>query len=113
MNKVSIVLVCYNEILNIEDCLKSILNQSYKKFELIIIDNDSNDGTKDLLKTYSKKDNRIRYFINRIKGIAVSRNIGLEKWKEIIFIIFFLYFEEFLQIKYLSKKTKDDKGNTL
>ncbi len=62
--RLSIGLPIYNEIKYIEETLDSILVQSFKFYELVIVDNNSNDGTFELLKKYSEKDKRIKLFRN-------------------------------------------------
>ena len=70
IEKLSIGLPVYNEISYIEKTLNSILNQSFKFYELVIVDNCSEDGTYEFLQKYSKKDNRIKLFRNK-------KNLGL------------------------------------
>lgn len=50
--KVSIILLTYNQANYLKDCIESVFSQSYKDWELIISDNGSSDGTKDILKEY-------------------------------------------------------------
>ena len=68
--KLSIGLPIYNEIRYVEKTLDSILSQSFHFYELVIVDNHSNDGTFELLKKYSEKDKRIKLFRN-------EKNLGL------------------------------------
>ena len=59
---------------------ESILNQSYKNWELIIIDDCSTDNSLQLIQKYIDLDKRISLFINKENsGAAVSRNLGLKK----------------------------------
>ncbi|WP_136481507.1 glycosyltransferase family 2 protein [Cognatitamlana onchidii] len=64
MPKVSIVLCSYNGEKYISEQIDSILNQSFKDFELIISDDRSTDSTIKILKTYADKDSRIKWHIN-------------------------------------------------
>ncbi len=68
--KVSVVLTTYNRARFISDTIESILNQSYRDFELIISDNCSTDNTEQICRAYEKKDSRIRYRCN-------SKNLGM------------------------------------
>ncbi|MBZ8003083.1 glycosyltransferase family 2 protein [Campylobacter canadensis] len=74
---VSIVIPLYNAKKYIKECLDSILLQSYSDYEIIIVDDFSTDGSKDIV--FSYKDERIKYFLNEKKGCANARNYGLSK----------------------------------
>ena len=79
MNLVSIILPAYNASLTIRDTIKSILNQSFKDFELIIINDGSTDGTVEVLRKFT--DDRIRLFNFKNRGLPESRNRGIKKAK--------------------------------
>ena len=64
MPRVSIGLPVYNGENFLEAALVSLLNQTYKDFELIISDNASSDRTEDICRSYASKDKRIKYFRN-------------------------------------------------
>jgi len=62
----------------ITEAIDSVLNQTFKDFELIVVDNYSSDNTESVVKSYS--DKRIKYFKNQNNGfIGVNRNYGIEK----------------------------------
>jgi len=63
-----------NQAMKLKECLDSLLNQSYKKFLVVVIDGGSNDGSVELLKEYSSKNSSVRYFIQQSKGIGPARN---------------------------------------
>jgi glycosyltransferase involved in cell wall biosynthesis len=73
---VSIILAVKNGEEYIEDSIYSILSQSYKNIELIIIDDGSSDNTKDIV--YNIKDPRIKYFHQQNCGLAYSLNKAIE-----------------------------------
>lgn len=80
MNFFSVIITNYNHKPYIEKCISSVLNQTFKNFELIIVDNKSNDGSLEIIKKF--KDKRIRLFLISNKGIiAKSRNLGIKKAK--------------------------------
>lgn len=74
---ISVIMPVYNCALYVAEAVQSILNQTYTNFELIIIDDNSTDGTKDTVKSFS--DNRIR-FIKKPKntGYPKSLNMGID-----------------------------------
>tara|TARA_B100000902_G_C27313405_1_gene919792 strand:- start:516 stop:1280 length:765 start_codon:yes stop_codon:yes gene_type:complete len=65
----------YNDESFVSEAIESILNQSYKDFEFIIIDDFSNDKTKDIIKLYEKKDPRIKAKFNK-KNIGLTPNLN-------------------------------------
>jgi len=79
----SIVLPTFNSISYIEKCLKSLIDQTFENFEVILVDNSSSDGT--LKKVVQFNDKRIKTFVIDNNGIlAKSRNLGIKlsssKW---------------------------------
>lgn len=86
MPDISIIVPIYNAEKYIKKCVDSLLNQTKKEIELILINDGSTDSTHNILKSY--KDKRIKYFKNKNQGIGKTRNFGIEKstGKYIIFI---------------------------
>ncbi len=74
--KVSIITVVYNNKDTIKDAIKSVLNQTYKNIEYIIIDGASNDGTVDIIKSYG--DNIDKFVSEPDKGIYDAMNKGIK-----------------------------------
>jgi len=72
--KISIILTTYNVENYVEECIDSLLEQTYKNFELIIIDDGSTDNTLNILKTKYKNLNIVE---NDHVGVAECRNLGL------------------------------------
>jgi len=73
----SVVMTTYNGSRYVRETIESILNQSFKDFEFIIIDDCSSDNTVEIVNSY--KDNRIKFFQNQKNlGISRTRNRGLE-----------------------------------
>ena len=83
---VSIILPTYNRSRFLNEVINSVLNQTYKDFELIIIDDGSTDNTRELVKEY--KDSRIVYLYQSNQGVVKARNAGIRiaKYKIIAFI---------------------------
>ena len=79
---ISIIIPCYNTEKYLDDCLNSILNQTYKNYELIFVDDCSTDNTYKIIKGYEKKYDFIRAFQNPVNsGAGASRNLGISKAK--------------------------------
>ncbi len=76
---VSVVVITKNRANLLRDCIRSVLNQSYSNFELLIIDDGSEDNTNIVVKSF--KDSRIRYIKKDSTGIPKSRNIGVKEAK--------------------------------
>lgn len=88
-NKLSIIVPVYNTSTYIDRCLKSILNQTYKNIEIIIIDDFSNDNSYEICRRYKEKDSRILLKQNSCnRGVSFTRNAALElvTGKYIVFI---------------------------
>ena len=75
--KISVVMSCYNRKDYVSDAIESILNQTYKDFEFIIIDDCSTDGTREIIQKYADNDSRIVYIKN-------PQNMQ-KKWKTYIY----------------------------
>lgn len=74
---VSVIVPIYNSESTIEDCLESILNQSYKNLEIIAVDDGSSDKSVDVVNRF--KDCRIKLFSKENGGVSSARNLGIEK----------------------------------
>lgn len=78
--KISVILSTYNRQKLLPRMLDSLINQEFKEFELILINNGSTDDTKYICEEYAHKDDRIKfYIINENNGPSFARNLGIEK----------------------------------
>ena len=79
MNKplISVIIAIYNAEKWISRMIDSVLNQSLKDFELLLVDDGSNDGTADILDDYAQKDDRITLLHNNHGGVCSARQAGL------------------------------------
>ena len=79
MNKplVSVVIPAYNGAEILSGCLDSVLTQDYPDYEIIIVDNNSTDSTREIIHDYIAADNRIRYVFEQRKGRGSARNAGI------------------------------------
>lgn len=79
---VSIITPVYNAEEFIVETIESVLKQTYKSFEYLLIDDCSTDSSPAIIKGYAEKDNRIKYIkLQENSGAAVARNTGLENAK--------------------------------
>ena len=80
--KVSIITPAYNSGKYIDETIQSVINQTHKNWEMIIVHDCSSDDTQLIVKEYASKDKRIKLISNKENyGVAISRNIGLKKAK--------------------------------
>jgi glycosyltransferase involved in cell wall biosynthesis len=74
--KISVLMTVYNGEKYLSKTIKSILNQTFKNFEFIIVDDGSTDNTKKVIKEYEKKDSRIKYiYYGKNKGYENLHNV--------------------------------------
>ena len=78
MIKVSVIMPVYNAIKYLPDSIDSILNQSMKEFELILVDDGSSDGSSQLCDEYARKDDRVVVIHQKNGGICNARNHALD-----------------------------------
>lgn len=75
---ISVIIPCYNVEKYIDRCMKSVLNQTYRNLEIILVDDGSTDGTGEIIKKYAGRDHRIRIIHQANRGAGAARNAGLE-----------------------------------
>ncbi|WHN17805.1 glycosyltransferase family 2 protein [Campylobacter jejuni] len=75
---VSIIIPIYNVEKYLDECLKSVVNQSYKDLDIILVDDGSIDNSLNIAKEYAKKDERILIITKENGGLSSARNTGLE-----------------------------------
>ncbi len=76
---VSIIVPVYNAEKDLVKCLDSVVNQTLKDVEIILVDDGSTDGSSEICKCYAEKDDRIIYFKKENEGLAAARQDGMEK----------------------------------
>ena len=109
---ISVIVPIYNVESYLEQCIKSIINQTYKNIEIILIDDGSTDKSPKICDKYKQKDSRIIVVHKQNTGVSATRNIGLElskgKW------IAFVDSDDWIEKEYLeelllnAKKEKAD-----
>ena len=78
---VSIVVPAYNAASFIGQTLKSIIEQTYKNIEVIVVNDGSKDNTADLVRSFAQADSRITLVEQQNLGVSAARNLGIEKLK--------------------------------
>lgn len=78
MKKISIIVPVYNVEKYVEKCIQSLINQSYKNIEIILVDDGSNDRSNKIIDEYAKVDSRILTIHQKNKGVSAARNAGLK-----------------------------------
>lgn len=125
--KISVVVPAYNSELTIKRCLNSILSQSYKNLEVIVVDDGSTDTTESLCYEIKNIDKRVKIISINNSGVSHARNVGIDNASgEYItfvdsddFIDKEMYadlvgnFDENIDIVHCSYKNVDDFGNTI
>lgn len=76
ITKISVIIPTYNYAEFISACIDSVINQTYQDHEIIVVDDGSNDNTKEVIKKYNDK---ILYFFKENGGPSSARNYGIEK----------------------------------
>ena len=85
--KISIIIPTYNGEATLRKCLGSVLNQNFKDYEVVIVNNNSNDKTKNIILEFQRIDNRIKYIFEPHKGRGKARNAGIRESKGKIIVM--------------------------
>ncbi|WP_159473019.1 glycosyltransferase family 2 protein [Chryseobacterium sp. 18068] len=75
---ISIIVPIYNSSAYLEECIDSILSQTYTNFELYLINDGSTDNSSEIIETYSRKDSRVNVIHKYNSGVSDSRNMGIK-----------------------------------
>jgi glycosyltransferase involved in cell wall biosynthesis len=78
---VSVIIPCYNQAQYLDETLQSVLNQTYKNWECLIINDGSLDYTEEIAKKWAEKDARFVYLKKDNGGLSSARNLGLKNAK--------------------------------
>ncbi len=82
MNKtISVIIPVYNAENQIRKCLDSIVSQTYRDLQIIIVDDGSDDDSFSICEEYRKKDERIELYSQKNAGVSAARNLGIRKAK--------------------------------
>lgn len=88
MANISIIVPIYNSEENLENCIVSIINQTYKDIQIVLVNDGSTDKSIDICSKYEQIDNRIKVINIENSGVSVARNTGMRysKSKYIMFV---------------------------
>lgn len=78
---ISVIVPVYNVEKYLPRCIDSIIDQTFKNFELLLIDDGSKDKSGEICDEYAKRDNRIKVFHKENGGVSSARNVGLDSAK--------------------------------
>ena len=75
---VSVVLPIYNVEKYLDDCIRSIVNQTYTDLEIILVDDGSTDRSPRICDEWARRDERIKVFHKQNEGQGIARNVGID-----------------------------------
>lgn len=112
---ISIIVPVYNVEKYLDKCLESIVNQTYKNIEIILVDDGSKDNCPAMCDEWAKKDNRIKVIHKENGGLSDARNFGLQsaKGEYVGFIDSDDYIDTTMFEKLLNKTKEEDATMTL
>lgn len=79
--KISIIVPIYNAESTLRRCVDSVLSQSFRDFECLLIDDGSTDKSGEICDDYVEKDSRVKVFHTENRGVSSARNVGLENMR--------------------------------
>ncbi|UOE38004.1 glycosyltransferase family 2 protein [Chryseobacterium oryzae] len=75
---ISTIVPCYNQAQYLDECLQSVLDQTYENWECIIVNDGSPDNTEEVAKRWIERDSRFKYLKKENGGLSSARNAGIE-----------------------------------
>jgi glycosyltransferase involved in cell wall biosynthesis len=109
--KISIIVPCYNIEKYLSRCIESVLEQTHTNFELLLLDDGSNDSTLDICNDFKKKDSRVKVFVHDNKGVSYTRNRGIREAQGEL--IMFVDGDDYLEPNYIETHVQHYKQGTI
>lgn len=112
--RISVIVPVYNVKCYLDRCINSILNQSFRDFELILVNDGSTDGSLNICKKYVDKDERVKIISQSNKGMSAARNTGLKNADG--YYICFVDSDDFVEKNYLFQllnKIKEEQADVV
>ena len=101
---ISIIINVYNGEKYIKKCLDSVVNQTYKNIEIILVDDGSTDGSGELCEKIKNNDTRIKVYHKKNGGLGSARNYGFNQAKGEY--ILFLDSDDYIELNTIEKMIK-------
>lgn len=109
---ISIIVPIYNVELYLEKCIRSILNQTFQNFELILVNDGSTDSSREICNEFAQKDERIKVIHKENGGVSSARNAGLKiatgKYIGFVDPDDYIFSDMFLNLYKICEKTNSD-----
>lgn len=77
-NKLSIIMPVYNVAEFVEKAVQSVLQQTYRNIELVLVDDGSTDGSRGICQQLAESDSRVKLICKKNEGVSIARNVGLD-----------------------------------
>lgn len=78
---VSVIVPVYNVEKYLDECVRSIMNQTYQNLEILLIDDGSTDRSPEMCDTYARQDSRVKVIHQHNQGLSAARNTGMNSMK--------------------------------
>lgn len=117
--KISVIVPCYNQEKYIKECLDSLVSQTFKDYEVIVIDDGSTDDSAEIVNEYVKHNKNIRLIRQANQGVVVARNNAIKQaqgtyiypyvYKKHRFLFPYVIFNKICRFIFQKKLTKSGK----
>ncbi len=108
MKKVSIIIPIFNVKKYLKECINSVLNQTYRNMEILLIDDGSTDGTSEICDSYAENEN-VKVFHLKNGGVSKARNFGINKANG--FYLMFIDSDDYIENNMVEKMVNSFENN--